>query len=230
MADVARSLYLRGAFLAYDPGTYPGTGPTRRIPFRFNPETLSRSLSVEQAQSDSGAATGSTTAEGSSGDAASGVVKESFTVQVRFDFDDREEANSALDPTLGVLPEIAALEDLLHPPESATSANSDGQEGVAPRPERCTVLFVWGMKRVMPVRITSMNVNETMFNALLNPVRAEVDVSLEVLGESDARNSNAVRDALAFTASKRREMARMYYEAPAAQTTLYPDFGSQETS
>ena len=41
--------YLRGAFIAYESGGYPDK--KRVIPFRFNPESLSRSLSVEQGQS-----------------------------------------------------------------------------------------------------------------------------------------------------------------------------------
>ena len=38
--------YLRGAFIAYEPGGYPDR--KRVIPFRFNPESLSRQLSIEQ--------------------------------------------------------------------------------------------------------------------------------------------------------------------------------------
>ena len=40
--------YLRGALIAYDPGGYPGK--RRVIPFRFNPESLTRTVTVEGGQ------------------------------------------------------------------------------------------------------------------------------------------------------------------------------------
>jgi len=43
------------------------------------------------------------------------------------------------------------------------------------------VLFVWGPGRVLPVRLTGLAVREQEFDILLNPIRAEVDLSLEVL-------------------------------------------------
>ena len=42
-------------------------------------------------------------------------MKESFTVQIRLDFADRDEAVSGLDEEFGIAPEIAAIEDLLLP-------------------------------------------------------------------------------------------------------------------
>ena len=48
-------------------------------------------------------------------------------------------------------------------------------------------------------------------------MRAEIEVSLEVLGEADARNDPAVRSALDHTNASRRELARMYYDNTASQ-------------
>ncbi len=214
--------YLRGAFIAYEPSAYPN-GQKMVIPFRFNPETLGRSLQLEQGKSGSGVegaaakSKGGKSAQGA--DASSGTLKQSFSVQVRFDFDDRHDVARSLPASLGIAPEIAALESLLHPIDSGSSANDDGSEPVRARGQRPTVLFVWGKKRVLPVRITTMTVNETRFNAELNPLRAEVDVALEVLGEVDARGDKAVSDALAFTAGKRRELAQMFLDTTASQGT-----------
>ncbi|AGP41504.1 hypothetical protein [Sorangium cellulosum] len=212
--------YLRGAFIAYEPGGYP-SGAKRVLPFRFNPETLARAFQVEQGKSGSGtegAKKGSGKGE-QAADASSGTVKQTFTVQVRFDFDDRHETAEGLAPELGILPELSALEGLLYPAESAADASSDGKEAVKARQQRPTVLFIWGKKRVLPVRITGMNINETRFNAELNPLRAEVDVQLEVLGEADAKNDKAVQDALAFTGAKRAEMAKQFLDTTASQST-----------
>jgi hypothetical protein len=216
--------YLRGAFVAYEPGGYPDK--KRTIPFRFNPEGLSRSLSVEQGEggaagteAGAGGAPPSSTPGEQAADASSGSLKESFSVLVRVDVADRVEGADRLPAELGILPEIAALEDLLHPVESETEAPSDGTEPTRARPQRWTVLFVWGRKRVYPVRITGMTVNETDHNAELNPVRAEIDVALEVLGETDARDNVAVSSALDFTASNRRQMAKLFFDETASQSS-----------
>jgi hypothetical protein len=218
--------YLRGAFIAYEPGGYPEA--RRVIPFRFNPESLSRTIAVQAGQPGAGvegAAAGAGAAppaEGSA-DASGGVVKESFTVQIRVDLADRDQAVSGLDEQFGVAPEIAAIEDLLYPAEADSDAASDGTEPVQPARARPTVLFVWGRKRVLPVRIVSLKVDESVYNNHLNPVRAEMEVSLEVFGEAEARNDPAVRAALDHTHAARRELARQYYANTSAQgSTILP--------
>jgi hypothetical protein len=216
------SNYLRGAFIGYEPGGYPD-GNKITIPFRFNPETISRSFQVEQGKSGSGTESAgggkgsSSTEQGA--DASSGTVKQAFSVVVRLDFDDRHESAKDLPVELGIAPEVAALESLLFPAEAESDKNSDGTEAVKARAQRPTVLFVWGRNRVIPVRITGMTVNETRFNAELNPLRAEIEVALEVLGETDAKDNKAVQDALGFTASKRQELAKMFTESTSSQST-----------
>lgn len=214
--------YLRGAFVAYEPGGYPDK--KRTIPFRFNPENLSRQLSVEQGETGAAGAEGGGAAAGSApgeqaADASSGSLKEAFSVLVRVDLADRVQGADRLPPELGILPEIAALEDLLYPVESDTEAPSDGTEATSAKPQKWTVLFVWGRKRVYPVRITGMTVNETDHNAELNPVRAEIDVALEVLGEADAKQHVAVRSALDFTASNRKQLAQQFFDETASQSS-----------
>jgi hypothetical protein len=150
-------------------------------------------------------------------DASVGSLKESYSVQVRVDFADRLDAARQLPPELGVAPEIAALEDLLYPADNEADAPSSGSEPVSQRPVRPTVLFVWGRKRVVPVRITAMTINETDYNNQLNPVRAEIEVTVEVLGQTEAADNEAVRSALDFTRSKRRELANLFYENTSGQ-------------
>jgi hypothetical protein len=43
------------------------------------------------------------------------------------------------------------------------------------------VLFFWGPFRIFPVNISGLNITETEYDTLLNPVRAEVEVQVEVL-------------------------------------------------
>ena len=43
------------------------------------------------------------------------------------------------------------------------------------------ILFIWGRKKVMPVNITNMVIKEEEFSTDLNPTRATITVSLEVI-------------------------------------------------
>jgi hypothetical protein len=52
-------------------------------------------------------------------------------------------------------------------------------------PEAPLTLFVWGPGRVLPVRVTSFSITEQAYDGLLNPIRAEVDLSLLVLSYHD---------------------------------------------
>jgi hypothetical protein len=43
------------------------------------------------------------------------------------------------------------------------------------------VLFVWGPGRILPVRVTSFSVEETLYSPTLFPTQATVTLGLEVL-------------------------------------------------
>jgi hypothetical protein len=49
------------------------------------------------------------------------------------------------------------------------------------RPTVPVVLFVWGPGRILPVRVTSFSVEETMHSPTLHPLHATVSLGLEVL-------------------------------------------------
>ena len=70
---------------------------------------------------------------------------------------------------------------------------------------------------MLPVRIASLKIDESVYNNHLNPVRAEIEASLEVLGEADAPQRHGVRSALDHTSAVRRELARMFYDNTASQ-------------
>lgn len=212
--------FLRGAFVTYVPGQYPRS--PRAIPFRFNPETLSRAVAVEAAQSPQGMGGGATEKKGPApaGDASvdvGGAVKESFSVLLRFDLAERDTLLTSLDPSLGVAPEIAAVEQLMYPAADLEAMPTPNAAMVTPAPQRPTVLFVWGRKRVLPVRITGLKIDEALYNDQLNPIRVEIDVTLEVMGDADARNDLAVRAALTYTSASRRGLAESFYANTAAQ-------------
>jgi len=222
--------YMRGCFIVFLPGGYASNDSERRreIPFRFNPETLSRSLQIEQAapalapEGKGRRSPGSSSTE-QGADASSGALKETLSVLIRLDFIEREGPDGGGDREanrLGLLPEIAALESLMHPlPPPASSATA----ATAARPERPTVLLAWGVERVFPVRLVSMTINETMHNAELAPLRAEIEVGLEVTRGADARSNLAVKEALEFGDKRRKVFSDRFHRFASKQTTYFPD-------
>jgi len=46
-------------------------------------------------------------------------------------------------------------------------------------------LFIWGPKRVLPVRLTDFTITEEAYDVSLNPIRAKVSLGLRVLSYND---------------------------------------------
>jgi hypothetical protein len=221
--------YVRGGFIVYDRGGYPNN--KRVIPFRFNPESLTRTVQVETGQSgggvqgaqqrssSGGAGAAAAPAAEAGADQATGTIKQTFSVVIRLDFADRQESLTGFKEEEGIAPEIAAIEDLLHPAAVKSDAASDGSDPVRVGSARPTVLFVWGLNRVLPVRITALKIEETVFNNLLNPVRAEIEASLEVLGAAEALADDAVKAALGHADQERQRLAESFHERTASQSS-----------
>ncbi len=52
-------------------------------------------------------------------------------------------------------------------------------------PEAPLTLFIWGIKRVLPVRLTDFSITEEAFDVNLNPIRAKVSLGMRVLSVDD---------------------------------------------
>ena len=61
------------------------------------------------------------------------------------------------------------------------------------------ILFIWGLTRILPVTIDSMTIAELEYDALLNPLRAEVDISLSVIAIDQCSDDDLARGALDYT-------------------------------
>ncbi len=233
--------YIRGAFAVFNPHGEESRQAGNLIPFRFNPEALSRSLQIEQGQSpgteDAQRQGGGTGAGGTATSVNDGPLKQTFSVLIRLDVRDRETGTLALDrdqsgqplPSrslkLGVLPEIAALEQLMYPAETKRADNPS--HPVAKPPLRPVVLLVWGIDRVFPVRVVSMTINETLHNANLAPTRAEVEVGLEVVRD-DATGHPATRAALSYMHGQRKTHAGEFYKTVSSQGTYVSSVGETQ--
>lgn len=189
--------FLRGAFVQF---TETLLIPTPNvIMFQFNPESIAHSWRPA----------GSTWEDQNSNPLAiSGDPGETFDFTLHMDSSDMiADGNSAakgLAIATGIYTRLAALEMLMHPTEStvgslvgkvsvssaavdgSASALIGGVERSVPLSQLPTVLFVWGPSRILPVKLTSLSVTETLYDSvLLHPIHAEARVSLEVLTPSE---------------------------------------------
>lgn len=165
----------KGALVGIDP-----VNPlTSIIVFQYNPKTLTRRLEPSTPP-----------AEGARSEVLrlTGAPRESFDVRVEIDATDQLETGDGNAVSMGIHPQLAALEMLLYPKSALVIANSvlmaAGVVQILP-PSGPFTLFVWGNKRVLPVRLESFQVEEQEFDPALNPIRAEVSLGMKVLSYND---------------------------------------------
>lgn len=173
--------------------TFPGSPKTQKgaivgldpfnplasvVVFQYNPDTLTRTLTAQ------------TSGGGNSGEALrlKGPPQETITVNIEIDAADQLEKADGIATTMGLYPTLSSLEMLLYPKSALVIANevlaNVGIIEVIP-PEAPLTLFIWGIKRVLPVRLTTFSITEEAFDTKLNPIRAKVNLGLRVLNYQD---------------------------------------------
>ncbi|HBY59767.1 MAG TPA: hypothetical protein DEH78_08075 [Solibacterales bacterium] len=165
----------RGAIVGLDP-----LNPVASIViFQYNPHTLTRTIAPNAA--------------GNAADAGEalrlkGPPSETINVEIEIDATDQLEKGSGTAVSMGLYPALSALEMLLYPKTALVIANEvlarAGIIEVIP-PEAPLTLFVWGIKRVLPVRLTQLTITEEEFDTALNPIRAKVTLAMKVLSYQD---------------------------------------------
>jgi hypothetical protein len=194
------SFYLRGALVEFM--------PTALIPipniivFQYNPETMSHAWTQPDAP------TAGPNATTMNPFAVKGDPGESFSFTLALDAADTIAdggASARLSEMSGVYSRLAALEMLLYPANSTASGGLLGTVtagissllGGSPDTKRAvpanvinTVLFVWGPGRIVPVRVTALTITEKLYDTILNPTRAEVQITLRALTKEELNNDH----------------------------------------
>jgi len=168
-------------------GALVGINPIIPIPnlilFQYNPDSLTRRLEARS----TGGGEGSDRAEAFR---LTGPPKETITLSVEMDAADQLERVDPLAVISGLAPALAALELMLYPKSATIIGNAIlAQAGILEiiPPEAPLTVFVWGPQRVVPVRLTGFSITEEAYDTLLNPIRAKVELSLQVLSTADLR-------------------------------------------
>jgi hypothetical protein len=145
------------------------------IPLQYNPETLTRTLSI------SNQAEGSPIPQNT-------PPKESYKMKAILDATDLLEKGDTNTLNHGIQPMLTALELLIHASsKQLTNSNNLAKKGVLEitPPEAPLVLFTWNKDRTVPIRITQLSITEEAFDPQLNPIRASIDLGFDVLTTSD---------------------------------------------
>ncbi|MFB7635750.1 hypothetical protein ACFC0M_33020 [Streptomyces sp. NPDC056149] len=160
--------------------------PQRVIVLQFNPDTLERQVAPQAAggEGDSGGGGGGSGGDRNEALRLKGPAEETWKFTAEIDATDQLDVAAPE----GIHPELAVLEMLVQPTTAqllaASKLTKKGTIEISPI-EMPLTLFTWGSKRVMPVRLTELSVNESAFDVNLNPIRASLSIGLKVLTVSD---------------------------------------------
>lgn len=206
------AFYMRGALVELMP---TGLIPIPNIiMFQYNPETMTHSWTQPEAP-DAGPNQTQTNPL-----AVKGNPGESFSFTLALDSDDSQadgmQPAAAAALVSGVYTRLAALEMLLYPASATTGgllgtvtagigslvgASSSNTQRSVPANKINTVLFVWGPGRIVPVRVTGLTVTERIYDKILNPTHAEVQLQLRVLTNDELKHDTDTLAKLAKAAN-----------------------------
>lgn len=188
---------MRGALIEYG-SDFMGPIPNVVI-FQFNPETLTRTVQIPSRPT-SGAARETTQA----GEPAT----EKITLKASFSAADDFGENKALARLFGVGTRLAALEKMVYPSNDLLGAigdllglgggDSDPRQPM-PRQKCPRILFIWGIYRVLPVILESMSITEQQYDFLLNPIQAEVSITMAVNANDKCSDDDVAKGALTYS-------------------------------
>jgi hypothetical protein len=198
---------LKGALVEFTPTFLPGPVPNV-IAFQYNPETMTHTWTQPMPATKAGT-------EASNPLAVRGTPGETFSFTIAMDARDEIADGSAPAAALaeanGIYSRLAALELLLYPVapggagltgtvtaavEAALSGALAGPVRTIPRSVLPVTLFIWGAGRIVPVRVTDLTITEQLFDAALNPIHAEAQITLRVLTPAELVAASAADDVL----------------------------------
>lgn len=119
-----------------------------------------------------------------------GPATETLTIEAEIDATDQLEFPDQNQDVVahGIQPQLAALESLINPTSEQLNNNnllaSAGTLEIAPM-ETPMAVFVWSKNRIVPIRIKTFSITEEAFDTQLNPIRATVSLTMQVLNVND---------------------------------------------
>lgn len=133
--------------------------------------------------------------------------QESFSLSLDLDATDDLEERNPVALLHGISDRLAALKKLTYPSEGLFGdlvRNFQALTGDASckvtRPTVPVILFIWGPGRILPVRVTSFSVTETLYSPMLDPWHAKVSLGLDVMTPDSFRSRGSLVEEVAVAA------------------------------
>jgi hypothetical protein len=196
----------RGAILRLDPADGSGDALSGKVlRFQYNPETLTRTRTGrwEPRKKRKQAFESPQAVRARSGQGSSALMAESEQISLKIVFDateavlaGRSSPDGAPVADQGVLPELAFLELASIGREGKEKQKGVPFEAIQPvRPDE--LLLVLGQQRMFPCVLTSITITEQKFLPSLAPLRAEVELKLNVLEPTESAYRHWIDSAFA---------------------------------
>lgn len=180
--------------------------------FQFNPETMTRTITIPPRAVD---ATQRETSQ------AGEPPYERFTITASFSAADQRNSSNPIGILFGVGPQLAALEAMVYPVQtpggligaaidaigSLLGSSSPPPTQPIPRQQTPRILFIWGLTRIVPVIIESMTITELIYDGMLNPLEAQVSIGLAIITPCSCCGDTIGQGALAYTQMAQDTMA-----------------------
>ena len=168
---------LRGGLVLIDNAS---AAVQRIIALQYNPDTLTRSFQVRGVSAEGG--------DHLEALRLKGPPVETIKLEVDIDATDLLGDGDPNAAAMGLHAQLAVLETIVYPSSSHLFANHGqamaGTLEIAPLQGPLT-LFIFGARRIVPVRVQELSVTEEAFDTSLNPIRAKVSLGLRVLTVDD---------------------------------------------
>jgi hypothetical protein len=157
---------------------------SRVVLFQYNPDEVSRTI---QPRGEGGGGGGQ--AQGGAGaKPVAGAPSETVSLTAEIDATEQLAANDPVAASLGILPQLSVLEMLLHPDSTAVFARAvmmaAGTVEIVPV-EKPLAVLVWGPARIVPIKLTNLQITEKAYSPTLQPVRASAQIAASVLTYDD---------------------------------------------
>ncbi len=192
--------------------------------FQFNPESMSRTLTIPPRAVD---ATQRETSQ------AGEPAYERFTINASFSAASQRNDSNPIGLAFGVGPQLAALEAMVYPVQtpggligaaidavgSLLGGSSSSATQPIPRQQTPRILFLWGLTRIVPVIIESMTITEQQYDSLLNPVEALVAIGMAIITPCSCCNDKIGQGAAAYTQMAKDTLATINLANTVAQVT-----------
>lgn len=169
--------------------------PPLALAFDLNPTEISRTRSVTVNNSETSAARGGydflTPIDSTRAAQGVSMEPETLSVTILLDATDRMNEGEPIATLSGVQPEIDTLRSMVEPKIPTTTGmrvlaalgGAGDQDAVFSREFASVIIFAWGIK-ILPVFLTSVQVDERAHLPSLLPYRAEATLQMQVI-ESD---------------------------------------------